>query len=149
MKIYLVHPISGMTADEVFDYYTKTSKELTDQGYDVLTPMFGKENLRCEKEFRASGYKSPCTTNHAIFNRDKWMVMQADIIYANFLNAKQVSIGSMMELAWASDHGKHVIVSMQDENPHAHAFVYEASNIVYNNHEDVIEYLTKIIKKRM
>ena len=146
-KIYLVHPISGLSADVVFEYYKDTEAKLTEMGYDVLTAMYGKSYLRCEKEFRASGYKMPCTTNHAIYQRDHWMTEQADIIYANFLRAKQVSVGSMMELAWASHMRKHVIVTMQDDNVHAHAFVYEAASIVYQTHEDAMNYLKMLIKK--
>lgn len=99
LKIYMVHPISGLTADEVFNYYQTNQAILTSCGYDVLTPMYGKKQLRCEKEFKSADYTLPCTTNHAIFDRDHWMVEQADILFANLSAAKQVSIGSMMELA--------------------------------------------------
>lgn len=145
--IYLVHPISGLSADVVFDYFKKTSEELSKLGYNILTAMYGKAHLRCEKEFRAADYKMPCTTNHAIFQRDRWMVGQADIIYANFMSSKEASIGSMMELAWASDTNKHIVVSMPIINPHRHAFVMEAASVVYETHEESIEYLRTLIKK--
>lgn len=146
MKIYLVHPISGLSADDVFDYYVKTKARLQDL-YDVLTPMYGKKFLRCEKEFKAHDYKHPCTTNHAIFNRDKWMVQQSDIIYANFEKAQGISIGSMMELAWASMLGKHVVVTMPENNIHAHAFVFEAASVIYNTHEEAMIYLHNLATK--
>lgn len=148
MKIYLVHPISGLSADDVFGYYERTAKDLTELGYDVLTPVYAKQHLRCEKEFRATGYKSECSTNHALFTRDRWMVKQADIIYANFLLAKGVSIGSMMELAWASDSDKHVVVSMQEENIHQHAFVLEAASVIYDEHDKAMAYLKNLVQKR-
>jgi len=144
MNIYLAHPISGLKAVDVFNYYDDMYAKLKDVGYRVLTPMYGKDHLRCEKEFRASGYKFPCTTNHALFNRDKWMVEQADVVYANLMSAPQVSIGTMMELAWASHMRKHVIVSMPVECVHAHAFVFEAASVVYNTHEDALDYLGNI-----
>ena len=66
MKIYLVHPISGLTADEVFKYYQETEALLKSWGYDVLTPMYGKGLLRTELMFKDKDYTLPCTTNHAL-----------------------------------------------------------------------------------
>ena len=147
LSIYAVHPISGLSADEVFNYYERTQKILTDAGYDVFIPMFGKNNLRTEIKFKAMDYRSPLSTNHAIFNRDHFMVSKADIIYANFLGAKIVSIGSMFELAWGSHMDKQVVVVMEKENIHRHAFVLEAATIVFETESEAIEYLDKLISK--
>lgn len=148
MRIYCVHPISGESADSVFKYYEDTQQLLTNVGYDVFIPMFGKSNLRTELEFKSHDYRSPLSTNHAIYGRDKWMVNQSDIIYANFLGAKRVSIGSMFELAWASLLNKQVIIVMEQDNIHRHAFVLEASTIIFETEQQAIEYLTKLIKKQ-
>jgi len=147
LSIYAVHPISGRSADDVFNYYQRTQETLTNYGFNVFVPLYGKNNLRCEKEFKASDYRSPVSCNHAIFNRDKWMVLQADIIYANFLGTPLVSIGSMMELAWASDHNKHIIVTMEEDNIHRHAFVLEAAHIVVTTEMDALDYLKKLVEK--
>jgi len=147
LKIYAVHPISGLSADDVFAYYKKTQQILTDVGYDVFIPMFGKGNLRTEMKFKASDYRSPLSTNHAIYARDHWMVSQADIIYANFLGAKIVSISSMFELAWASHMNKQVIIVMEKENIMQHAFVLESATILLETEEEAIDYLTKLSKK--
>jgi len=147
MKIYCVHPISGRRADEVFKYFRDTRTILQSFGYDVLIPMTGKDSLRTEVQFKAEGYKDdPLTTNHAIFCRDKWMVKQADILYANFTGAKHTSIGSMMELAWGSDNGKQVIVVMEKDNIHRHAFVLEAATIVFEHPEEALLYLSELAK---
>ena len=146
-KIYCVHPISGSSAEEVFSYYDKTQKQLTVAGYDVLIPMFGKGSLRTELKFKAHDYRGPLTTNHAIYGRDHWMVCQADIIYANFLGAKMVSIGSMFELAWASHMRKQVIIVMEKNNIHQHAFVLESATIVFEEEAEAIDYLTKLSRK--
>ena len=148
LKIYCVHPISGRSADEVFEYYDRTQKQLTEIGYDVFIPMFGKGNLRTVKKFRAKDeHLSPLTKNHAIVGKDKWMVNQSDILYANFLGASDVSIGSMFELAWGSNAGKQVIVVMEEENIHQHAFVLEAATIIFETTEDAMKYLTQLAHK--
>ena len=145
--IYCVHPISGLSADEVFTYYTAIKERLS-KYYDVLIPMTGKKSLRCAKEFRSEGYVgNPLTTNHAIFERDRWMVTQSDIIYANLMGAtEQVSIGSMFELAWASLLGKYVVLAMDEDGVHNHAFVKEAADTVFYSSEEAEAYLETFAK---
>ena len=141
-SIYCVHPISGLTPDEVFAYYEGVKRRLSPH-YDVLIPMTGKSSLRCSKEFRAHGHDElPITGNHAIFERDRWMVRQADVIYANLVGAtERVSIGSMFELAWASMLDRYVVLAMDRESVHRHAFVLEAADAVFETSDEAEEYL--------
>lgn len=146
MKIYLATPISGRSYDEVTNYYKETSESLHNAGYSVLCPMNGKTHLRTEVEFKAHGYTdNPTSTNHAIIERDRWMVSQADIVYANLIGSKHASIGTCMELAWAHDKGKHTIVSMEDTNIHQHAFILETADIVFKTHEEAMSYLRNLL----
>jgi nucleoside 2-deoxyribosyltransferase len=147
MKIYLAGPISGLGYDEVVDAYKEKSLYLRQIGYEVLCPMTGKAYLRNELEFRASGYNSPVSTNHAIFERDKWMVSNCDIVLAELSNSgTRVSIGTMMELAWANMLGKHTIGVMQFDNIHRHAFVLESCDIVFETIQEAYKYLDDLIK---
>ena len=145
MKIYLAHPISGLSYEEVIDYYGLTEDDLVNNGYTVLSPMTGKGHLSEVSDFQAEGYNHPTSTNHAIVERDQWMVNQSDVVYVNLIAAKRVSIGAMMELAWAHQLGKHTIVSMEEHNAHRHAFVLEAADIVFESHEQAMDYLYKLI----
>lgn len=147
LRIYCVHPISGLSADDVFNYYDRTMKALTSFGYDVMIPMFGKDSLRTELKFKSHDYRSPLTMNHSIFGRDKWMCTSSDIIYANFLGTGHVSIGSMFELAWGNIQNKQVIVVMDKENIHQHAFVLEAATIVFETEQEALDYLNKLASK--
>lgn len=147
MKIYCCHPISGQSADDVFEYYERMEETLGSYGYEVLTPMHGKDVLRTESKFRAADYRYPVTTNHAIFGRDRWMVGQADVVYANLLGAPIVSIGSVMELAWASAARKHVVLCMEEQNVHRHAFVLEAADVVWTDEREALRYLKDLAGK--
>jgi len=73
--------------------------------------------------------------------------MQSDILYANFLGATRVSIGSMFELAWGSDNKKQVIVVMEKDNIHRHAFVLEAATIIFETTEEAQDYLQQLVSK--
>lgn len=148
--VYCVHPISGSTPDEVFSYYESIKLKMSPY-YDVLIPMTGKSSLRCAKELRAHGHNElPITTNHAIFERDRWMVTQSDIVYANLIGAtERVSIGSMFELAWASILGKYVILAMDKESVHKHAFVLEAADAIFESSEEAETYLLTLAQETL
>lgn len=144
MTVYLAHPISGLGYDEVVDYFISTKKKLEELGYTVMHPMTAKDALRNEKKFVANGYENPESTNHAIIERDRWMVSRADIVYCNFLGAQAISIGCVMELAWAELQHKLVVIAMEKDNPHRHAFVLEAADVIFESHEGVISYFSKM-----
>jgi nucleoside 2-deoxyribosyltransferase len=142
MIIYTAGSISGQTAGAVKEYFASTKRRLEALGYKVLNPMTAKNYFRNEIKFKAHGYDDyPASTNHAIFERDKWMVSQCDIIYCNLTMAEIVSIGSMMELAIGACLGKHTVLAMQTGNIHQHAFVLEAADIVWETHEEAMMYL--------
>lgn len=144
-KIYCVAPISNLSYNEVVDYYHGVKCDLEAIGYDVLYPMCCKGYLKNEKDdLQSSGYVFPPSTDDAIFGRDRFFVQCADIILANFTNARRVSIGSMFELAWASMLGKHIIVVMDKDNVHQHSFVKKAAHIIFPTYEEAIQYLTKL-----
>jgi nucleoside 2-deoxyribosyltransferase len=147
MKIYLAGPISGKGYDEVVSLYQDKSKMFEGWGYDVFCPMTGKAYLRNEIELKADGYGFPVSTNHAIFERDKWMVSQCDLIFVDLSNSgERVSIGTTMELAWASILGKHSVSIIPDGNIHNHAFVLEASDIVFLDRKSAYAYFQDLVK---
>lgn len=149
LKIYLAHQVSGLDFETVVSYFETTARELESFGFDVLAPMTAKGYLRTEREFRPHGYGNPVSSNHAIFERDQWMVRQADIVFVNLDGMTEPSIGCTMELAWASLLGKHTIVVMAPDNPHQHAFVLEAADIVFGVFEDAMDYLFLLINGDM
>lgn len=149
MKIYCAHAVSGQSAKKVFNYYKKIDIILSDMGYTVLHPMVGKGYMRTELKFKAHGLGGPLSTNHAIKERDKWMIMNSDIVYINLLGTKMASIGSISELAWGDLEQKHTVVVMEKNNIHRHAFILEMADIVFEKEKEVIEYLRKLIKKEI
>lgn len=147
-SVYCAHQISGLTYEEVKNYYTRIKDTLSKLGFHVLHPMTGKNEIRTEvsTHFKPEGYKTKLATNHAIFERDQWMVRNCDILYLD-LNMEKVSIGCMMELAWASLLGKYTVVVMPKGNPHEHAFVYEAADVVFETEEEALGYLKKFVNQ--
>ena len=147
MKIYLAGSISGKSYDDVVSRINNTKERLSICGYDCYSPMTAKEHLRNEVKFRAHSYNiSPISTNHAIFERDKWMVLQCDIILVDLIECELPSFGSIMELAWGALENKYTIVIMEENNLHQHAFILEAADIIFNDRESAFIYLESLMK---
>ena len=146
MRIYTAGPISGQSYDQVMRRYRNQVTDLMSIGYDVICPMTGKEYLRTELEFKANGYdQHPISTNHAIKERDRWMVGSVDIVLVDFTECNGiVSIGSCMELAWADELKKHTIVVMDEDNIHQHCFIIECADIVFPTIKDAYKYLREL-----
>ena len=149
MKIYLAGPITGKSFDEVMSRYREKTAMLVDFGYEVLSPMTAKGGLSGVGAFVSSGYAGPVANDHSIFERDRWMVTQADVVLADLSNAVGVSIGTMMELAWASYLNKHTILVMQTGNVHDHAFVKEAADVRFGDMEEAYDYLRELSLSQM
>ncbi|MDD3434474.1 MAG: nucleoside 2-deoxyribosyltransferase [Candidatus Pacebacteria bacterium] len=146
MRVYIGGPISFKSFQEVAEYFNKYSKILSQYGFEVLHPMIAKGCLKDQNNLVPEGYQHPECTNHAIVERDNWMVAESDIVFFDFTQTTKISIGSMFELAWAYQLRKYVVVVMQPENPHWHSFVLEAADIVFPTSSEAIAYLRKLIQ---
>jgi hypothetical protein len=66
-----------------------------------LSPLRGKEFLKQERELKGSYAMYPLSTDKGITFRDHWHVKRCDLVLANLAGATRVSIGTVMEIAWA------------------------------------------------
>ncbi len=58
--------------------------------------------------------------------RDSFDVRTADALVVNLTGAKKVSIGTVMEIAWAWEKRTPVIAIVEEGNIHEHSMLYEA-----------------------
>lgn len=145
MRVYLAHQITGLGYAQVMEYYDGVSAWLRENtGHTVLCPMVAKDYLKDQQSLESNGYQFPTSTNHAIFERDKWMVQQADIVLVDLVGQSRPAVGCLMELAWASLLGKHTIVVMESGSPYHHAFVLEAADIVFGSLQEALVYLGEL-----
>lgn len=122
--IYLCGPISGLTYQDANGWRTEFGRRLN-SGIAVLSPMRAKNFLQGENALK-DNYDHILATQRGITARDRYDTMRADLIVANFLGAKTVSIGSCIELGWADAARVPVIAIMEREgNKHEHAMVNE------------------------
>jgi hypothetical protein len=149
IKVYCARPITKCSFDEVVVYYMKTCRMLKSWGAYVMHPMIGKECLHAEKSFKGHGYThDPAICDHAILQRDSWMVCHSDILFINLecgTGAEKVSIGCVGELLIGHHERKHTIVVMGESNIHQHCFIKEAADIVYPTYDDAMKYLKHLL----
>ena len=142
--IYVASAMTGFTYQETKQRFLPIVNKLRSYGFTVLHPLLWEKEQKnntkisafCKKETKENN-------NHAITTRDRWMVMQSDIVFMDLSGTTQVSIGCMGELAWGRAYNKHTIVIMEAGNCHEHAFVFDNANVVFRHIEDALEYLEK------
>lgn len=149
MKIYLARAMTGKSYDEIKEYYDRFQDILVSKFGEMISvhcPIACKEKLKGTNKIKAHNQEgSPITTDHAILQRDLWMVARSDIVFVNFTDTTEISIGCCMELAVAHWLRKYTIVVLPKKNIHTHAFVLESADIIFTNENEAISYLERLI----
>ena len=143
-SIYLAGPISNITYDEsvnwrnrfVLEFVSHLVEEkrfITDTGdidylfiknkYNFLSPMRDKENLSgllinqksVEEVSKSDSFTQAICNSKAIITRDYNDVLNCSCIVAN-LTGDKISIGTVMEIAWAKSLVKPVVAILNENN---------------------------------
>ena len=125
-KVYLAGPISGLTYDGA-QSWRKVVTDTLAPDITCYSPLRQKHYLRSEGTLEQSYTCHELSTDRGIMTRDHWDCMTSDVVFANLLGATRISIGTVMELAWAFAYRKPLIVVMEPENnAHEHPMIREA-----------------------
>ncbi|MGX9944839.1 nucleoside 2-deoxyribosyltransferase [Bradyrhizobium denitrificans] len=131
MLVYLAGPISGLNYEGATDWREFAKGELKQFGIKALSPLRNQEHLKSVATFTNAAAEterllSPMSTPRGLTVRDRWDAMRCDVLLVNLCGATKVSIGTVMEIAWADSKGIPIVVAMEDEgNPHEHAMINE------------------------
>ena len=139
LQIYLAGPITGCTYKgctswrEAFKGLlanTMAGKDWKPQEVRCLSPMRAKDYLDqvgvINKDYPSVDF-GPLSCSRGIMTRDFFDCCRADILLVNLLGATIVSIGTVMEIAWAFQNRTPTIVVMEKENNlHEHPMIWEA-----------------------
>lgn len=130
--VYLAGPITGLSFGECTDWREYAIKSLAEENIKGLSPMRGKEYLASLPTISGHGneyqHMGVFATSRGVMTRDRFDCTRCDVVLMNLLDAKQVSIGTMMELAWADLSRIPVVCVMEKDksNVHEHMMVNEA-----------------------
>jgi nucleoside 2-deoxyribosyltransferase len=129
--VYLAGPITGLTYDEGQDWRTFAKADLAKSHIKAVSPLRAKDFLRSLGVLSGTaeeyGHLHCLSSPRGIMTRDRFDATRCDVLFANLLGAKAVSIGTVMEIAWADVNRVPVVVAMEESgNPHEHAMINEA-----------------------
>lgn len=158
--VYLAGPISGLSFGEATDWRQLAKKTLADVGIKALSPLRAEVGLK-----NADSIKDSYTTeelenvynlyreanqvmlhSRGITTRDRLDCTKCSVILVNLLGAKRVSIGTVMEIAWADANRIPLVVIMEAEgNLHDHAMVRECIGFRVTSVEAGLEVVKAIL----
>lgn len=132
--VYLAGPISGLNYDGATEWRDAVIAELRGCGIKGLSPMRAKEYLR-DRYDSSGGFSATCeeyghlsclSGPRGIMTRDRYDATRCDVLLVNLLGAEKISVGTVMEIAWADLRRTPIVVAMEPGNVHEHAMVNEA-----------------------
>lgn len=150
VKVYLAGPITGLSFKGCTNWRNYAIERLAKKGIVGLSPLRGKEYLSSLKEISGHGRDyadiSPLSTPKGVLARDHWDCSRADLILFNLEDAKEVSIGTVMEISWAYAYRKPIvlIVPRKYGHPHDHMMITAAANFIVHSLDDALD-LTEAI----
>lgn len=160
---YLAGPITGCSFDGCVDWREYVVKKLPPEIIG-LSPMRGKTYLEglekiadaysydsktgyeTVKRTRATHLSGVMSCSRGIITRDFNDCRRADVLIVNFLSAEKVSIGTVMEIAWAKAFNVPVILVMEEKgNPHEHAMISECVGFRVKNLDEAVDVATMLL----
>ena len=143
--VYLAGPIAGCTYNEATDWRAIAASDLLDYDVKTLDPMRAKKALfgqTIARDHRQYAQLGGFYTGERIMLRDYTDVCRCDALLVNLLGARDISVGTAMELAWAYHMRKLVVAAIEEDNPHlSHPMVAQALPIREATLEDAVDAL--------
>jgi nucleoside 2-deoxyribosyltransferase len=130
-SVYLAGPISGLTYDGCTDWRKKVAEALEQCGIRAYSPMRAKEYLASLGTISGHGneyaHLGVLSKARGVMTRDRFDATRCGVLFVNFLGAKIVSIGTVMEIAWADAKRTPIVCAIEESgNPHEHMMISEA-----------------------
>jgi hypothetical protein len=141
MKQYLLYTagaITGLSYKGSVDWRAYVASKMPPH-IIAVSPMRAKEYLAGQKNVQAAYENIPLSSQKGIMTRDRFDVMRADMLLVNLLGTGTVSIGSVIEVAWADAFRKPIILAMDEGNIHDHPMLKEAAGFIVDNLNDAID----------
>ena len=150
-KVYLAGPIRGLNWKETNSWREVVAKYLPSH-IVALSPLRGKEEYLSKPgvgdldRIKDAYTEYPLSTPLAILGRDRWDATRCDVLFVNLLDADKVSIGTVMEIAWADSKRIPILLVMEDKNNiHEHAMLTNSITWRVNTLDAGVDLLKKIL----
>lgn len=144
--VYLAGPITGLSYDGTTQWRQVAINYLDQFGIRGLSPMRSKDYLVGTTTIEDTYEGSVMSSQRGIYARDKFDCHRADLVLVNMLGAKRVSIGTVMEIAWATANNTPIVLIMEKEgNIHEHGMLREACAFRVETLDDALYVTTTIL----
>jgi hypothetical protein len=127
--VYTIGPITGCSYGNSTDWRDYAAKNIDPQ-IEILSPMRHKEYLSKESSIAAAYESHVMSCARGITTRDRMDCMRSNMVIANFLGATKVSIGSVMEVAWADSARIPIVLVIDKDNLHEHPMISECAGFI-------------------
>lgn len=148
-RVYLAGPISGLDYNAATDWREDVTEHLARYGIQGMSPMRCKSYLADLQDLGAEDItanpRNVCSSPRGIMTRDRYDCTNCDVLLVNFLGAERVSIGTVMEIAWADLCRTPIVVAMEEDNIHKHAMVSEAIGFQVPTLEEAVDIVKGIL----
>jgi len=138
--IYLAGAITGQSYQGCTDWRQYVMDNLH-KDLVGLSPMRHKDYLLEEVQVADIYEDSVLSCQRGIFARDHWDCHRCDAVLVNLVGTERVSIGTVMEIAWAHAYKKPIVLVMEEGNIHEHAMIREACPFRVNTIDEAIDVL--------
>jgi nucleoside 2-deoxyribosyltransferase len=154
-NIYLAGPITGLTFGEATDWRKCFDAVFEQKLNDTYDQPFGPpaSDVRILSPMRCKDYLAPLgkidhvqpeafalSTSRAIMTRDFYDCTRADLVVVNLWGAETVSVGTVMEIAWAYQKRTPLIAIMEKTgNKHSHPMINEAIGFRVETIEEAVQ----------
>jgi nucleoside 2-deoxyribosyltransferase len=154
-SVYLAGPISGLDYNGGVGWRQEAMDFLHDNNIDSFSPLRRKDYLKGEGSLTGSYEDWPLSTQRGIYTRDRFDCHRVDLVLANLhkdvcgwddsTDTPKVSIGTVMEIAWAAQNNTPIVLIMDKGNIHHHPMLEEACPYVVDNLSEALDIVTAIL----
>lgn len=153
LQVYMAGPISGLNYDGATSWRDYAKQRLEAGGQiRALSPLRHQENLKTIERFSDAGDETErlndvMSSPRGLTTRDRRDTTVSDLLFVNLLGATKVSIGTVMEIAWADMLRKPIVIAMEKSgNPHEHAMINESIGFRVDSLDEAIRVSRAILE---
>ena len=146
--LFLAGPLTGISYNDALGWRRYVESKLP-AGVIAFSALRGKAYVEKETVLNDSYPEHLLSTPQGTITRDRYDVSRCDALFVNFLKADRVSIGTIMEMAWADAKRIPIILAMENGNIHDHAFVRQVAAFITADLDEAIKTAVDVVTMRV
>ena len=142
--VYLSGPITACSYDEATDWRSYAAENLA-EGIAPLSPLRGQKHLEGVKSIAAHNEEDVFGSKKGMTALDRNDVKRCDAVLVNLLGAKRVSLGTVMEVAWADAWDKPIVLVDGPGSLHDHPMISTVAEYIVGDIATGVEVVNALL----